>query len=262
MPRARECARRPPNGGPTIGAHTLSSVAHVLPGHRERWLPIVAVLGVLALLKVATSVLGITGAIVGVLATVAVLAVVRHRGRVTLHDVGLSWHALRRGAVWSVAFGGVFAAGFAVVALVARVVPDVAAWVSSLQVSAPDWNMLAVQALVTIPLGTVLVEEVAFRGALPALLGRAGASARRAIVVSAILFGLWHVAPSLTAGVAKGASPGSVVLAVVGTVVFTTASGLGLGWLRHRSRSLLPSMAVHLATNSLGLGLLWLVTVA
>lgn len=240
----------------------MSSVAHALPAHRERWLPIVAVLAVLALLKLGTSVLGITGAIVGVVATVGVLAVVRHKGRATLHDVGLSWHALRRGAVWSLAFGGLFAAGFAVVALVTRIVPDVAAWVSSLQVSAPDWDMLAVQALITIPLGTVLVEEVAFRGALPALLGRAGASARRAIVISAILFGLWHVAPSLTAGVAKGASPGSVALAVAGTVVFTTASGLGLGWLRHRSRSLLPPMAVHLATNTLGLGLLWLVTVA
>lgn len=245
-----------------LGTDAATNVARALPAHRERWQPIVGVLAVLALLKLATSVLGITGAVVGVLATAGVLVVVRHHARLSLHDIGISWHALRRGAVWSLAFGGMFAAGFAAVGLIARIVPTVAAWVSSLQVSAPDWDMVALQALVTIPLGTVLVEEVAFRGALPALLGRAGASARRAIVVSAVLFGLWHVAPSLSAGVASGAPPASVALAVAGTVLFTTVSGIGLGWLRHRSRSLLPPMAVHLATNSLGLGLLWLVTVA
>jgi membrane protease YdiL (CAAX protease family) len=75
-----------------------------------------------------------------------------------------------------------------------------------------------------------------------------------------MLFGLWHVAPSLAAATGQGAPAASVVLAVLGTVVFTTASGIGLGWLRHRSRSLLPPMVVHLATNSLGLGLLWFVT--
>lgn len=243
-----------------LGAETATAVARTLPGHRERWVPILAVLAVLALLKLGTAVLGITGAVVGTIATIGILAVVTHKGRATLHDLGLSRASLRRGAGWSLGFAAVFAGGFAVTALVAKVVPAVAAWVQSLQVAAPDWDMLALQALVTIPLGTVLIEEIAFRGALPALFGRAGASARRAIVASAVLFGVWHVAPSLSAGVASGAAPGSVVLAVAGTVVFTTASGLGLGWLRHRSRSLLPPMVVHLATNTLGLGLLWFVT--
>jgi len=35
---------------------------------------------------------------------------------------------------------------------------------------------------------------------------------------------------------------------------------VGLGWLRHRSGSLLPPMLVHLATNSLGVVLLWTLT--
>ena len=245
----------------------MDVTAHALPlrdrtGRLDRWMPILAVLVVLAVLKVATSVFGITGAVVGVLATAGVLAVVTRRGRATLHDLGLSRQALRRGALWSLAFGAVFAAGFGATAVVARVVPAVATWVQSLQVAAPNWDMIALQAFVTIPLGTVLIEEVAFRGALPALLGRAGASTRRAVVISALLFGMWHIAPSVSAGVGSGAAPASVLIAVLGTVVFTTASGLGLGWLRHRSRSLLPPMVVHLATNSLGLGLLWVVTLA
>ncbi len=241
-----------------LGSALPSAVAPVLPNHRQRWLPIVGVLAVLAALKVGTAVLGVTGAVLGVVATVAVLAVTR-AGRATWHDLGLSLRALRTGLLWAAGFFALFAAGFALFAVAARAVPALTAWVASLQVSAPEPNALALQALVTIPLGTVLIEEVAFRGALPALLGRAGAGTRTAVVGSAVLFGLWHVAPSLSVALEDGASSTPVWLVVVGTVVFTTASGIGLGWLRHRSRSLLPPMMVHLATNSLGVALLWFV---
>ena len=236
-----------------------SSVVRALPPHRERWLPIVVVLAVLAALKMGTAWLGVTGAVLGVLATVAVVAVATHRGRTSWHDLGLSARALKRGLVWAAVMFALFAAGFAVFAAATAALPVLAAWVSDLNVTAPSHTVL-LQALVTIPLGTVLIEEVAFRGALPALLGRAGAGTRTAILGSAVLFGLWHVAPSLTEALHATASAGAVVAAVLGTVAFTTASGVGLGWLRHRSRSLLPPMMVHLATNSLGLGLLWFVT--
>lgn len=244
-----------------VGAATASAVSHALPGHRERWLPILGVLLVLGGLKVGTAVLGVTGAVVGVIATVGVLAVTTRAGRATWHDLGLSPHALRKGVIWSLGFFSLFAAGFALTALAAKVLPAVADWVQSLQVTAPEPRTLALQALVTIPLGTVLIEEVAFRGALPALLGRAGAGTRTAIGISAVLFGLWHIVPSLTAAMADQQSATPVWLVVVGTVLFTTASGIGLGWLRHRSRSLLPPMFVHLATNSLGVALLWFLTI-
>lgn len=243
-----------------VVAATVDADSHASPVHRGRWLPILGVLAVLAGLKVGTAVLGVTGAVVGVVATVAVLAVTR-ASRATWHDLGLSRHALRKGVVWSLAFFSVFAAGFALTALAAKVLPAVADWVQGLQVTAPEPRTMALQALVTIPLGTVLIEEIAFRGALPALLGRAGAGTRSAIIISAILFGLWHIAPSLTAAMADTQSGTPVWLVVLGTVVFTTASGIGLGWLRHRSRSLLPPMFVHLATNSLGVALLWFLTI-
>ena len=51
-------------------------------------------------------------------------------------------------------------------------------------------------AFVLIPLGTVLFEEVAFRGVLWALLRR-WRGTRTATAVSSALFGLWHVLPSL-----------------------------------------------------------------
>jgi uncharacterized protein len=211
---------------------------------------------VLAALKVSTDVLGLAGVVAGVVATIALLAVTR-AGQATWHDLGISRHALRTGLVWSLGFFTLFATGFALTAVAARIMPAVATWVQNLQVSATEPRLVALHAFVTIPLGTVLVEEVAFRSALPALLGRVGAGTRTAIVASAGLFGLWHVAPSLTVALDDPTASLPVWLVVVGTVVFTTAAGIGLGWLRHRSGSLLPPIVVHLATNSLGVALLW-----
>jgi membrane protease YdiL (CAAX protease family) len=112
---------------------------------------------------------------------------------------------------------------------------------------------LAGQVLVRIPLGTVLWEEVAFRGVLLAALGRL-LSLRGAIGVSAVLFGLWHVRPALGAlaadGLAAGplARTGAVVLACLGTA----AAGVPFAELRLRSGSLLAPALLHLATNCLG----------
>jgi membrane protease YdiL (CAAX protease family) len=230
-------------------------VSHV-PG-RRRWLPVVGVLLVLAAMKGASAMLGAAGTVgVGVLGTLAVVAVTR-TGRLDWHDLGLSRRSLRRGLWWSAGFFALFATGFALVALLARVLPPLAAWVQNLQVQAIGSGSVLYQALVAVPLGTVLVEEVAFRSALPALIRRAGTGTRTAIVSSASLFGLWHVVPSLTTAMGDPSRDLPVWVVVAGTVVFTTASGVGLGWLRHRSGSLLPPMFVHLATNSLGVALLW-----
>lgn len=243
----------------TIAGSAAAIGSHPFAVTRRYWLAIGGVLVVLAALKVVTAVAGLTGAVVGVIATVAVLVVTR-TGHVDWHDLGASRHALRTGARWALGFFTLFATGFALTALVARLAPPLADWVQSLEVTAPDPRMVAVQAFVTIPLGTVLIEEVAFRGAIPALLGRVGAGTRTAVVASAALFGLWHVAPSLSAALEDSGSSTPVWVVVLGTVVFTTASGIGLGWLRYRSRSLLPPIAVHVATNSLGVALLWFLT--
>jgi membrane protease YdiL (CAAX protease family) len=226
---------------------------------RGRWIPILGVVLVLATFKVSTAVLGVAGVAAGIVATIALLGVTR-AGRASWHDLGLSRKALRTGLLWSSGFFALFASGFVLTAVAARVVPAVATWLENLEVSATEPRLVALHALVTIPLGTVLVEEVAFRSALPTLLGRVGAGTRTAIVASAVLFGLWHVAPSLTAALDDAGAGLPVWVVVLGTVVFTTTSGIGLGWLRHRSGSLLPAFVVHMATNSLGVTLLWFLT--
>lgn len=89
----------------------------------------------------------------------------------------------------------------------------------------PEW------VLFRIPVGTVLTEELLFRGVLDAA----------SPVLSPIFFGLWHIHPARAAG-------GSVV----GTVVATTAAGVVFSWLRARSGSLLAPALLHYFLNASG----------
>ncbi|WP_433222721.1 CPBP family glutamic-type intramembrane protease [Microtetraspora malaysiensis] len=131
------------------------------------------------------------------------------------------------------------------------------------------------EALVQVPIGTVLLEEVAFRGVLPALLGRS-LPAGTAGVAAAASFGLWHVLPAIDmvranpalghlASGSSAAAPGhptsgspagdfpaaTAVRLVAATVASTTVAGLLFGELRRRGGLLAPALT-HLGTNSLG----------
>jgi membrane protease YdiL (CAAX protease family) len=109
--------------------------------------------------------------------------------------------------------------------------------------------------LVRIPLGTALAEEAIFRGSLLGLLGQQH-SPRRATAVSSVLFGCWHVLPTLDTLALNpvGAAVGDDLLrtggAVLTAVVVTTVAGIGFCWLRLRSDSVVAPMVVHAALNS------------
>jgi uncharacterized protein len=120
-----------------------------------------------------------------------------------------------------------------------------------------DWGSALLTAFVLIPIGTVLVEEVAFRGVLWGLLRRVKGTVT-ATVVSSALFGLWHVLPSLGLSTSNEAISGTVgagrsgqATTVVATVLFTALSGVVFCELRRRSGSILASAALHWATNGL-----------
>ena len=123
--------------------------------------------------------------------------------------------------------------------------------------------------LVAIPLGTVLMEEIAFRGVLPAMFRRRTSrhanGALRADVYAALLFGVWHVLPSLDLTEANPAlrdllpGPLGVIAAIAGGVIGTAAAGMGLSWLRNRSGSLAAPAMLHISSNSIGYVLAWLV---
>ena len=125
---------------------------------------------------------------------------------------------------------------------------------------------LIYQALIRIPLGTVVLEEIAFRSVLPALVAKRFGVVRGSIAAS-ILFGLWHVLPALNINkvnpVARdvfGSGVGGKTLAVAFAVVGTMLAGLWLCLIRYRARSVLASMLGHVATNSIGFTIAWFVT--
>lgn len=109
-------------------------------------------------------------------------------------------------------------------------------------------------ALVRIPLGTAVCEEVIFRGAMLGMLLRRR-TPLSAVVVSSLLFGLWHVFPTLDtlhlnpAGALVEGSALRTTGAVIGTVAATSAAGVGFAWLRLRANSVVAPIVAHAALN-------------
>lgn len=121
-------------------------------------------------------------------------------------------------------------------------------------------------ALVRIPLGTVVLEELAFRGVLPAVLGRRWKPFLGAVVAS-LLFGLWHVLPALSLsdvnpilGRAFGDGNAGRLLGVAFAISGTFVAGMWLCFLRYRSGSILAPMIAHVSSNSLAYAMVWILS--
>jgi membrane protease YdiL (CAAX protease family) len=111
-------------------------------------------------------------------------------------------------------------------------------------------------AFVVIPLGTVVLEEIAFRSVLWGFLSR-HLREWQVLVTTSVLFGFWHVLPAwhvgaTNRGVSDAVGGASSAAVVAGTVALTTIGGLVFGELRRRSGSVLASAGAHWATNALG----------
>jgi len=190
--------------------------------------------------------------VTGPLAAVLLLLVGRMAG-LTWPQMGLGRQELQRGALVGLSAAGVVAIVYAVAVAIPftrgafrdtryRFGPGAALYTS----------------LVAIPLGTVIFEEVAFRGVLWGLLAR-DFGALAATAASACLFGLWHVLPAMDLARANTSVQGRtaagrrrVAITVLATVVFTTVAGIVFAELRRRSGSLAAPIGLHWATNGLG----------
>ncbi len=167
-------------------------------------------------------------------------------------ELGLGREHVRSGLRW----GAVLAGSVVAVYLVGVALPQTRELFEDDRVRGWDLLDTLYAAFVRVPLGTVLLEEVAFRSVVFAVL-RARTRLWVAVAVSAALFGLWHVLPSLgletvnpVAEDTVGRLPGWVTVA--GSVLSTAAVGVWFWFLRHRSGSVLAPMALHWATNGLG----------
>jgi uncharacterized protein len=188
---------------------------------------------------------------VGLVLAACLLAVARACG-LTAADLGLARSAWPAGLRWGAAAAALVGAAYAVAYLLAPVrqaLPEAEGGLGR----AVLWTVLVV-----IPLGTVVPEELAFRGLLLAQLGR-----RRGVLAATLLssglFGLWHVLPSLGGGAANaaiadvvGGDAAGTALRVAVTVVSTSVAGVVLCWLRLRSGSLLAPILAHWTVNGLG----------
>ena len=189
--------------------------------------------------------------VVGPVCVAGLMAVARLTG-LSWQDLGLGPGTWRRGLRWA----GVIIVIVALVLAVGAALPLTREAFRDTRYRLDPGNAL-LTALVLIPVGTVLVEEMAFRGVLWGLLRRAWGTGI-ATVVSSILFGLWHVLPSARLAADNEAVSGTVGtgasgrdLAVLGSVVFTALSGVVFCELRRRSGSVLASAGLHWATNAL-----------
>jgi membrane protease YdiL (CAAX protease family) len=108
----------------------------------------------------------------------------------------------------------------------------------------------AFETFVRIPLETALAEEVIFRGVLLAL-GQRSRSRGCAVASSSVLFGLWHVVPTLGA-IERGAGgrpAGRATASTVAVVATTAVAGAGFAYLRLSADSVVAPTLAHAALN-------------
>lgn len=185
-------------------------------------------------------------------ATPALVVAARGSG-LSWGDLGLARNRLPRGVSWGMSAAGMMGVTYALAVLH----PETRTLVLD-----PRYQLTGVdalhRALVVIPIGTVLLEEIAFRAVLWGLLAR-DASPRATLLVSSGLFGLWHVLPALDAVAGdrrirslRTSRRAADVTHVLGTIAVTALGGVVMGELRRRSDSLLAPAAFHWAVNGLG----------
>ncbi|MDA8434836.1 MAG: type II CAAX endopeptidase family protein [Actinomycetales bacterium] len=216
-----------------------------------------AIVGVLiTMIGFQTLTRGVEGApyiVAGVSATVGIVFVA-WRHHLTWTDIGLGRASWVTGLLWSLG-----------IVLVVGAVVGTAGSIPRLHHLFADQRLTQVSGAVTtrrvlldIPFGTVLIEELAFRGVMLALVTSL-TSALWAVVVTSVLFGLWHIGPALEMHDSHDARTGASWSTVVGTVIVTGLSGVGFALLRLYTGSLFPPAALHWAGNGTGVVVAWFV---
>jgi uncharacterized protein len=173
----------------------------------------------------------------------------------TAADLGLGRGAWRPGRL-----GTTLAAGTAAAYLTAAVRPATRRFLADKRVLHLDARGLLYQVTYRIPIGTVLWEEIAFRGVLQAALRRV-LPEPAAIAVASGVFGVWHIRPTVGALRINGLATGrrQLTTRVAAVVVVSGAGGALFSWLRARSGSLATPVLLHLTTNCAGLLTAWTV---
>jgi membrane protease YdiL (CAAX protease family) len=179
--------------------------------------------------------------------------------KLSASDLGMARADVRRGTL----YGTAALLGIIVVLVLIAATPGTSGFLDDRRADVSGARLLF-DLVVSILLLTVIPEEFAFRGVMLAL-GRRMWSARGATIVTSVLFGLWHISPTLGTMSENREfddatrSPGGTALLVMGSVLATFAAGMVFGWLRVRSRSLIAPVIAHFGTNGVALIVAWFV---
>jgi len=167
----------------------------------------------------------------------------------TADDLGLRPDRLRAGLTLGAAAAAPVAAMLGAAALTTATRP----LLRDERITGLTARELGYHVLLRIPVGTVLWEEIAFRGVLHAALRRVLAEPSATVTASAV-FGIWHIRPTAEAlGVNRlAAGPAARIAALTEVTTGTAAAGALLSVLRGRSGSLAAPVLVHLTANCTG----------
>jgi uncharacterized protein len=173
----------------------------------------------------------------------------------TAEELGLGRGAWRPGRLAST-LAAATTAGY----LAAAALPVTRPFLNDQRITTLDGPGLAYQVAFRIPVGTVLWEEIAFRGVLQAALRRVMPEPA-AIAVASGVFGAWHIRPTAAALRVNGLAGDrrQAAARIAAGVAVTAAGGALFSWLRARSGRLAAPVLLHLTTNCAGPVVAWTV---
>lgn len=163
----------------------------------------------------------------------------------SLNDIGLSRSRLGSGFKYAIVAIAIIAVVFFLIYLINQNIFRDSRYDQSLSVALKS-------ALFIVPIQTVLFEEIAFRGIMPSLIKNLGGRLLITVLVSALLFGLWHIATA-PKGELLGKQHVSNLLVILLIFLATSFGGSVLYLLRYKSGSLVAPIAVHWFVNGMAI---------
>jgi len=187
------------------------------------------------------------------LGILGIAILVARRAGTTWTTMGLRTDKIRRG----VTVGGAVIAVIIVGVVIGVAMPATRELFRDDRIIENSVGWVLFQAFVRIPLATALYEEVLFRGIVFGMLIRRRSPLVAGILTS-VLFGLWHVLPTLDTlqtNPAGDVFTGIVGLAIamIGAIAGTFVAGLAFLWVRLYANSTYASVLAHIGTNSVAI---------
>lgn len=184
------------------------------------------------------------------LGVLAVAILIARRAGTTWTSMGLRRDRALRG----LAVGGAVIAVIAVGVAIAVAIPDTRDLFLQDRLVDQSVAWLLFQALVRIPLATALYEEVLFRGIIFGMLVRRY-TPLVAGLTSSLLFGLWHILPTIATDPLGDTDTTIIglIVTLLGAVVGTAAAGVAFLWVRLYANSTVAPVLAHIGTNSVSM---------